>query len=115
MSDAPSADRPLLLDLAKEAFRSQIAKRVRPLSRGFVERWAQGEFWLYTSVVQRHRAELRAYREIVLETLRTTEVDEMLAICRRIRADLSDVWASPAAHERLAQERQRSIEFVESL
>ena len=115
MSDAVPADRPLLLDLAKEAFRRQIAKRVRPLSRAYVERWTRGEFWLHTSVVQRHRAELRAYKDIVLETLRTTSVEEMLGVCRRARADLGDVWSSAAARERLSMERDRSIEFVESL
>ena len=115
MSDALPADRPLLLDLAKEAFRRQIAKRVRPLSRAYVERWTRGEFWLHTSVVQRHRAELRAYKDIVLETLRTTTVDEMFAVCRQVRPELDDLWSSPPARGRLTMERERSIDFVESL
>lgn len=115
MTDAPPADRPLLLDLAREAFRRQIAKRVRPLARSYVERWTQGEFWLYRSVVQGHRAELRAYKDVVLETLRATTAEEMLAVCRRARPDLGDLWSSPAAEERLRMERERSIEFVESL
>ena len=115
MSDAATADRPLLLDLAREAFRRQIAKRVRPLARSFVERWARGEFWLYRAVVQRHGAELRAYKDVVLETLRTTTVDEMLAVCRQVRPELDDLWSSPPARERLTLERERSIDFVESL
>ena len=115
MTDAPAADRPLLLDLAREAFRRQIAKRVRPLARSYVERWTAGEFWLYRSVVQRHRTELHTYKDVVLETLRVTTVEEMLAMCQRARPDLGDLWSSPAARERLRLERERSIEFVESL
>ena len=115
MTTAPPTDRPLLLDLAREVFRNQIAKRVRPLARSYVERWTAGEFWLYRSVVQGHRAELRAYKDVVLETLRATTVEEMLAVCLRARPDLGDLWSSPAAQERLRMERERSIEFVETL
>jgi len=115
MTDAPEADRPLLLGLAREAFRRQIAKRVRPLARSYVERWTAGEFWLYRSVVQKHRVELRTYKDVVLETLRATTLDEMLAVCHDVRPDLGDLWSSPAARERLGMERERSIEFVESL
>jgi len=115
MTDALPPDRMLLLDLAREAFRNQIAKRVRPLARSYVEHWMTGGFWLYLSVVQRHRAELRAYRDVVLETLRATTEEEMLAVCLRVRPDLGDLWSSPAARERLRMERERSIEFVESL
>ena len=105
----------LFLDLAKDAFRRQIAKRVRPLARSYVERWMGGEFWLYTSVVSRHRSELRAYRDVVLETLRSMREEDMLAICRKERPDLDDLWSKPAARERLKQERERAIEFVQGL
>jgi len=33
------AERALLLELAKDSFRQQIAKRVRPLARSYVEKW----------------------------------------------------------------------------
>src|SRR5206468_2581501 len=65
-------DRPLLLELARESFRQQVAKRVRPLARSFVERWMNCELWLYPSVVQRHGNELHSYKAVVLETLRKT-------------------------------------------
>src|SRR5438034_828159 len=74
-------DRPLLLELAKESFRQQVAKRVRPLARSFVERWMNCELWLYPSVIQRHGNELHSYKAVVLETLRKTSLDEMLSIC----------------------------------
>ncbi len=115
MAEVALGDAGLFLDLAKDAFRRQIAKRVRPLARSYVERWTGGEFWLYSSVVNRHRSELRAYRDVVLETLRSMSVAEMLAICRRERPDLDDLWSKPAARERLEQERDRAVDFVERL
>ena len=62
----------MLLDLAKHAFRRQVAKRVRPLSRSFVERWMECELWLYPSVLQRHQNELHSFKAVVVETLRKT-------------------------------------------
>lgn len=115
MAKAVAGESGLFLDLAKDAFRRQIAKRVRPLARSYVDRWLTGEFWLYTSVVNRHRAELRAYRDVVLETLRAVTVAEMLEICRRERPDLDDVWSGAGARTRLSQERTRAIEVVEKL
>src|SRR6266540_2013416 len=87
--DADEDEGPLLLALAKDAFRTQIAKRVRPLARGYVERWMACELWLYVSVIQRHRNELHSYRDVVL------------AICRETRAHLNDLWSKPAAREKL--------------
>jgi hypothetical protein len=104
---------PLLLQLATTAFRQQIAKRVRPLARSYVERWMRCELWLYSSVVQRHGNELHSYREVVLEVLRRTKIDELLTICRETRPDLADLWASPAARTKLAKEIEKSIEAVE--
>ena len=106
-------DRPLLLSLAQEAFRKQIAKRVRPLARSYVERWLACEFWLYTAVIQRHGNELHSYRDLVLEVLRNTSLDELLGICRETRRDLDDLWARPAAREKLAKEVAKAIEAVE--
>jgi hypothetical protein len=105
----------LLLDLAREAFRQQVAKRVRPLSRSYVERWMGCELWLYTSVVQRHGNELHSYKAVVLETLRKTNLDDMLSICRTTRPDLDDLWKRPAARDKLRKEVDKAIEAVQAL
>jgi hypothetical protein len=110
-----SKDTALLLHLAKEAFHSQVAKRVRPLARSYVERWMGCELWLYPSVVQRHGNELHSYKEIVIETLRKTTLEEMLSICRTTRPDLDDLWKRPAAREKLRKEIEKSIEAVAAL
>ena len=105
----------LLLELAKEAFARQVAKRVRPLSRGFVERWMKGELWLYPDVVQHHATELRAYKTVVLEVLRATSIDEMLDICRKTRPDLTYMWHDPAARVKLTKEIDEAVKAVEAL
>lgn len=105
----------LFLDLAKDAFARQVAKRVRALSRGYVERWMKGEFWLYPDIVRRHGTELRAFKPVVVEVLKATSVDEMLDICRRTRPDLTYLWHEPAARERLTREIEEAIKSVETL
>jgi hypothetical protein len=110
-----TADTTLLLHLAKDAFRNQVAKRVRPLARSYVERWLGCELWLYRSVVQRHLNELHSYKEIVIETLRKTTIDEMLAICRTTRPDLDDLWKRPAARDKLRKEIDQAVEAVSAL
>jgi len=105
----------LLLELAKDAFTRQVAKRVRSLSRGYVERWMKGEFWLYPDIVRRHGTELRAFRPVVLEVLRATTVEEMLDICRKTRPDLTYLWHDPAARTRLSQEIDEAVKAVEAL
>ena len=107
-------ERALLLELAKDSFRQQIAKRVRPLARSYVEKWMKCELWLYSSVVQRHTNELHSYKTVVLQTLRTTSVDDMLAICRTTRPDLTDLWSKPAARAKLQKEIEKAIEAVEA-
>ncbi len=105
----------LLLELAREAFEKQVAKRVRPLSRGFVERWMKGELWLYPDVVRHHATELRAYKPVVLEVLRATSIDDMLDICRRTRPDLTYLWHDPAAKTKLVREIDEAIQAVQAL
>jgi hypothetical protein len=105
----------LLLNLAKDAFRSQVAKRVRPLARSYVERWMGCELWLYQSVVQRHANELHTYREIVIEILRKTPLDELLSLCRTTRPDLDDLWKQPGARDKLRKEIDRAIKAVSAL
>lgn len=114
MADDPP-ESPLLLDLAKESFRQQVAKRVRPLARSYVERWMGGELWLYPSVIQRHQNELHSYKTVVIETLRKTSLDEILSICIKTRPDLEDLWKRPAARDKLRKELERAIAAVEIL
>src|SRR5207247_9134498 len=102
--DEPSGTQ-LLLELAKEAFRQQVAKRVRPLARSYVERWMGCELWLYPSVIQRHGNELHSYKAVVIETLRKTSLDEIISICRTTRPDLDDLWKKPAARDRSEERR----------
>src|SRR5881628_508694 len=102
-------ERALLLELAKDSFRQQIAKRVRPLARSYVEKWMACELWLYTSVIQRH-----SYESVVLQTLRSTSLDDMLTICRTTRPDLADLWSKPAARAKLQKEIEKAIEAVEA-
>jgi len=113
--EATDPSLPLLLDLAKDAFSRQVAKRVRPLARSYVERWTKGEFWLYRSVVQENERELRGYKPVVLEVLRSTTTRELLAMCRKARPDLEDLWSTPAAEAKLSQEIAKAIEAVEAL
>src|SRR5437773_10360460 len=87
MVDEPPETR-LLLELAKEAFRQQVAKRVRPLARSCVERWMGCELWLYPSVIRCHGNELHSYKAVVIETMRKTSIDEILSICRSTGPDL---------------------------
>src|SRR5882762_12008295 len=114
MVDEPPETR-LLLDLAKEAFRQQVAKRVRPLARSYVEKWMGCELWLYPAVIQRHANELHSYKAVVLETLRGTPVDELVEICRATRPDLDDLWKKPAARDKLKKEVAKAIEAVETI
>ena len=115
MATSSESDRRLFLELAKDAFTRQVAKRVRPLSRGYVERWMKGELWLYPDVVRRHATELRAFKPVVLEVLRATSVDEMLDICRRTRPDLTYLWHDPAARAKLTREIEEALRSVELL
>lgn len=113
MAEEP-AEGSLLLGLAQDAFRRQVARRVRPLARSFVEKWMQCELWLYPAVVQRHRNELHSYRSVVLEVLRRTSVDELLTICRETRPDLDDLWSASAARDKLSKEIAKSIQAVQA-
>jgi len=115
MRSEEKSDIPLLLELAKDAFSRQVAKRVRPLARSYVERWTKGEFWLYRSVVKENERELRGYQPVVLEVLRNTTTRELLAMCRKARPDLEDLWSTPAAEAKLSQEITKVIEAVEAL
>ncbi len=115
MKDDASIEGALLLELAKEAFSKQIAKRVRPLARTFVEQWMRCELWLYPAVIQKHRNELHTFKTAVIEVLRGTNIDDMLVICRTTRPDLDDLWATSAAREKLTKEVEKSIDAVRAL
>src|SRR5947208_15121103 len=90
MVDEPPDTR-LLLELAKEAFRQQVAKRVRPLARSYAERWMGCERWLYPSVIQGNGNELHSYKPAVIEPLRKTSFNEILPICRTPHPDPDDI------------------------
>src|SRR2546427_383877 len=62
---------PLLLELARDAFRRQIATRVRPLARSYVEKWMACELWLYPSVIrsEEHTSELQSQSNLVCRLL----------------------------------------------
>src|SRR5437867_10040254 len=109
MVDEPRETR-LLLELAKEAFRQQVAKRVRPLARSYVERWMGCELWLYPSVIQRHGNELHSYKAVVIETLRKTSLDEILSICRTTRPDLDDLWKNPPPGKKLKRKLKKATD-----
>ncbi len=115
MPAAEETEHGLLLELAKEAFAKQVAKRVRALSRGYVERWMKGELWLYPAVVERHATELRGFKPVVLKILRSTSLDEMLEICRRTRPDLTYLWNDPAARAKLTKEIEEAVKAVQAL
>src|SRR3989442_791407 len=82
--------------------------------RSYVEKWLKCELWLYSSVIQRHSNELHSYKAVVLQTLRTTSLDDMLAICRTTRPDLVDLWSKPEARAKLQREIEKAIEAVEA-
>ena len=115
MAATSESDHRLFLELAKDAFAQQVAKRVRPLSRNFVERWMKGDLWLYPDVLRRHATELRAFKPVVLEVLRSTSVDEMLDNCRRTRPDLTYLWHDPAARAKLTREIEEAVNSVDAL
>jgi hypothetical protein len=73
------------------------------------------ELWLYSSVVQRHATELRSYKQVVIETLHMTTLDEMLSICRTTRPDLDDLWKTPEARAKLGKEIERAVTAVREL
>ncbi len=115
MALSQESEHKLLLELAKDAFAKQVAKRVRPLSRSFVERWMKGDLWLYRDVLSHHATELRAYKPVVLEVLHATSVDEMLDICRKTRPDLTYLWHDPAAKTQLTKEIDEAVKAVQAL
>ncbi|MFQ6013450.1 MAG: hypothetical protein ACE5LS_07390 [Thermoplasmata archaeon] len=105
----------LLVTMAREATLVKVAQRVRPLSRGYVERWIAGEFSLADQVVQKHANDIRAYRDLVLQTMDALTVEDLLLRCEETRPDLEDLWGSPEAHERLAEEWDKAHAYVADL
>src|SRR2546430_15370953 len=98
----------LLLELAKDSFRQQIAKRVRTLARSYVEKWLKCELWMYSSGSKGHSKELHSDKADVLHTLRTPSLDEMAAICGTRRPDRVGVRSKRAARAELPTETQKA-------
>ena len=104
-----------MVTMAREATLAKVAQRVRPLSRGYVERWIGGEFSLADQVLQRHANDIRGYRDLVIQTMDSLTVDDLLAKCEETRPDLKDLWRSDGAHRRLAGEWENAREAVAAL
>ncbi|MCJ2531989.1 MAG: hypothetical protein LN413_06805 [Candidatus Thermoplasmatota archaeon] len=105
----------LLVTMAREATLAKVAQRVRPLSRGYVERWIGGEFSLADQVVQKHANDIRAYQDLVLQTMDSLTVEELLRKCEETRPDLGDLWGSDGANQRLAEEWHKARAYVAGL
>lgn len=105
----------LLLDMAREAVLAKVAQRASRLSREYVEGWIRGEFSLVDRVARRHENDIRAWKEVVLQTIDALTVEELLEKCRDVRPDLQDLWASDGAHARLSEEWGRAREYVRGL
>ncbi|MEE9267814.1 MAG: hypothetical protein V3U70_00210 [Thermoplasmata archaeon] len=103
------------MTMAREATLAKVAQRVRPLSRGYVERWIGGEFSLADQVVQKHANDIRAYQDLVLQTMDSLPVEELLRKCEETRPDLRDLWGSDGARQRLAEEWREARAYVAGL
>lgn len=101
--------------MARQAVLNKVAQRVRPLARSYVERWVGGEFSLVDSVARRHEPEIRAWREIVLETMASLTVEDLLRVCRDTRPDLNDLWGGEGARQRLSEEWGKAHDYVRRL
>lgn len=105
----------LLLRMAREAVLIAVAQRARRLSRAYVEGWIQGEFSLVDRVAQRHENEIKAWKDVVLETMANLTVEELLAACDRAKPELADLWKSEGARARLTAEWAAAQEYVQGL
>lgn len=105
----------LLLEMAREAVLAKVAQRVGRLSREYVEGWVRGEFSLVDRVAERHGTEIRAWKDVVVETMRALTVEDLLDVCRATRPDFADLWDTDGARDRLAGEWSRAQEYVKGL
>jgi hypothetical protein len=101
--------------MARQAVMNKVAHRVRPLARGYVERWILGEFSLVDGVARRHENEIRAWKDVVAATMVAITVDELLRVCRETRPDLADLWGTEGARRRLAEEWRKAHAWVRTL
>lgn len=105
----------LLLDMAREAVLAKVSQRVGRLSREYVEGWIRGDFSLVDRVARRHENDIRAWREVVLQTIDALTVDELLKRCQATRPDFDDLWTSEGARIRLTEEWDRARAYVRGL
>lgn len=105
----------LLLDMAREAVLAKVQQRVSRLSRHYVERWIAGEFSLVDRVARRHENDIKAWQDVVLQTMDALTVEELLAVCQEARPDFEDLWRSEGAHARLSDEWGTAREYVQGL
>lgn len=105
----------LLLEMARGAVLAKVAQRVSRLSRGYVEGWIAGDFSLVDRVAQKHENEIRAWKDVVLQTIVSITVDDLLQICKETRPDFTDLWENETARERLMEEWNNAHAYVEKL
>ena len=105
----------LLQGLAKDAVLRKVEDRVRKLDRAYVVRWIAGNLWISDDLTRKYARNLKAWRGTVLETLDALTPAELLEACRRARPDLADLWDTPEATAKVAEEWRRGRAFVEKL
>ncbi len=105
----------LLLDMAREAVLAKVARRVKSLSRGYVEGWIRGDFSIVDHMARKHKKEIRAWRDVVLGTMDSLTVDELLKACHEARPDFRDLWESEGARRRLTEEWSKAHAYVKGL
>ena len=104
-----------LLPIAKDAVLKKLGDRVRRLDRAYVVRWIAGDLWIADDLARKYARDLRAWKGTVLSTLESVDPEEVLAACRSARPDLADLWDTPEAREKIAEEIQRGRTLVEKL
>jgi len=92
-----------------------VADRVRKLDRSYVQKWVSEDLWIADTIARTYERDVRAWREIVRETLGAITPDELLATCRNARPDLADLWDTDGARTKMRAEWERGRAWVERL
>jgi len=88
---------------------------VRTLDRSYVQKWMSGDLWISDAIARKYERDVRAWRDIVRETLATITPDDLLAACRTARPDLADLWGTAQARTKMQAEWERGRAWVEKL
>jgi len=92
-----------------------VGDRVRTLDRSYVQKWMSGDLWISDAIARKYERDVRAWRDIVRETLATITPDDLLAACRTARPDLADLWGTTQARTKMHAEWERGRAWVEKL